>query len=114
MKFLAVLIFALAGLLSLGANANTGAFATGDGSDNVGYGLGDNDSEASKAAVKACREEGGKNCAVVLTFKQCGAYASSSSNVGTGKGSSKGAAESKASGECGQGCKVVFSACADD
>lgn len=114
MKILAVLIFALASLVSLGASAASGAFATGDASDNVGYGLGDNADEASKAAVKACRDEGGRKCEVILNFKQCGAYAASSSSVGTATGNSEAIAQRKAREDCGQGCKVVFSACTDD
>jgi hypothetical protein len=114
MKILAVLIFALAGLVSFGANAASGAFATGEVGDNVGYGLGDNTDEASRAAVKACREEGGKKCEVILTFKKCGAYASSSSSVGTATGNTEDIAKRKAREDCGQGCKVVFSACTDD
>jgi hypothetical protein len=114
MKILAVLIFALAGLLSLSAHAASGAFATGEVGDNVGYGLGDNVTEASKAAVKACRDEGGKKCEVILTFNKCGAYASSSSSVGAATGNTEAIAQRKAREECGQGCKVVFSACTED
>lgn len=114
MKILAVLIFALASVVSLSANAASGAFATGDASDNVGYGLGDNADEASRAAVKACRDEGGRKCEVILNFKQCGAYAASSSSVGTATGNTEAIAQRKAREDCGSGCKVVFSACTDD
>ncbi len=114
MRILAVLIFALAGLVSLGAHAASGAFATGEVGDNVGYGLGENADEASKAAVKACRDEGGKKCEVILNFNKCGAYAASNSSVGSATGNSEAIAQRKAREDCGQGCKVVFSACTDD
>ncbi len=85
------------------------------GSRDAGYGLGggDNMSEATKEAMKNCKQAGNSSCQIVLKFeKGCGAYANSKSYAGVGKGSTKKAAETAALEECGNSaCKILVSDC---
>ena len=77
-----------------------------------GTGEGDTDKEAQAMALKNCREHGSKGCEVALTYKQCGAYASSRKHSGTGTGASESVAKKAALDECGNNsCKIVVSDC---
>lgn len=79
-----------------------------------GVGGGDSKAEASKFSQKFCKEAGGKNCQVLVTYQQCGAYAASNKYSGTGTGATKKTAESKALAECNNSnCSVVTSDCND-
>ena len=111
-----------AGLL---AAASTGmAFATGaiavddsygDEPSGVGYGfvtLYGSKQEAEAGALDVCQSEGNTDCKVVLTFQNCGAYASSRNNYGVGTGRTMDAAEKSALTNCGEGdCIPVVSDC---
>lgn len=81
----------------------------------VGYGVGTGASrdDAAKAAMAQCVKAGNANCQVVVRYDTCGAYAGSSKHSGVGWGDSKAAAEKKALSECGEGCRIVVSACDD-
>jgi hypothetical protein len=71
--------------------------------------------EAINNAMKYCRQDGGKACKLVLTFRKCGAYAHFRSDGATGMGETKRAAESAALAACKDNrCKIVVSECNDD
>ncbi len=79
-----------------------------------GIGGGDSKAEATKNSQKFCKEAGGKNCEVLVTYQQCGAYAVSRKFSGTGVGPTKTAAEKKALEQCSSSsCNVVVSDCND-
>jgi len=79
-----------------------------------GIGGGDFKAEATKNSQKFCKEAGGKNCEVLVTYQQCGAYAVSKKFSGTGVGPTKKAAEKKALEQCSNSnCNVVVSDCND-
>jgi hypothetical protein len=98
--------------------ASVDAIAVDDDQDtkggNAGFGTGEGDTakEAQKMALENCRKSGNKGCEVALTYKQCGAYASSKKHAGTGTGSSESAAKKAAMEDCGNdACKIVVSDC---
>ena len=79
----------------------------------AGYGVGEGDSqrEAQSEAMKSCGEHN-KACQVVVTYQQCGAYASSRQHAATGIGHTEREAQMAALDSCGSGgCKVVVSDC---
>ena len=89
--------------------------STSGGDAGWGTGEGDTEKEAKDMALKNCAKHGNKGCEVVLTYKQCGAYASSRKKYGTGTGPSKDVARAKAMEDCGNDkCKVVVSDCVGD
>jgi hypothetical protein len=106
-------------LAATGAAFSWGAIAVddsyGDEPSGAGYGFATEASsrqEANAGAMEACRSEGNEACAVVLTFKACGAYASSRTNFGVGAGANLGTAEKRAMADCGgPDCIVVISDC---
>lgn len=66
---------------------------------------------ATSEALLACRDNG-DDCEVVLTFRQCGAYAASRTNYGVGAAASRRQAERRALAHCkAAGCRVVVSDC---
>jgi hypothetical protein len=88
---------------------------TGAGDAGWGTGEGDTEKEAKDMALKNCAKNGNKSCQIVLTYKQCAAYASSRKHFGTGTGPSKDVARAKAMEDCGNdNCKVVVSDCVGD
>ena len=81
---------------------------------NAGYGVGEGDSsdEAKRDAMKNCKSSGNHHCEVEVTYRQCGAYASSREHSGNGIGSTEGEAKRNAMSECGNSsCKIVVSDC---
>ena len=117
-RSLAVVV-ALAAFSNHAFAASYDAIAVDDDTDtrggDAGYGVGEGGfpREAEHEAVKNCREHN-SNCKIVLTYEQCGAYASSRQHAGTGTGSSERAARSNAMDACGNGgCRIVVSDCVD-
>jgi hypothetical protein len=79
-----------------------------------GVGGGDSKSEAEKNAKKFCREAGGKDCEVLVTYQQCGAYAASKKYSGVGTAATKKLAEAKALSACNNSnCSIAASDCND-
>ncbi|OYU46857.1 MAG: hypothetical protein CFE31_19520 [Rhizobiales bacterium PAR1] len=77
-----------------------------------GIGGGGSEDEATKNAQKFCGEAGGKECKVVVTYNQCGAYAASKTGGGWGKSTTKKTAEAQAMSGCNaDSCKIVVSDC---
>jgi hypothetical protein len=77
-----------------------------------GIGGGASKNEAMKNSQKFCRDAGGKNCEVLVTYQECGAYAVSKKYSGTGVGSTKKIAERNALEQCSnKNCSVVVSDC---
>jgi hypothetical protein len=118
--FIASTLTAVAlGLAATGAAWSWGAICVddsfGDEPSGVGYGFATEASsrqQASAGAMDACKSEGNEECKVVLTFKGCGAYASSKANFGVGTGANLQAAEKSALSACdGSDCMVVVSGC---
>jgi len=82
--------------------------------EDVGYGVAvgeHNRDEAAGAAMRRCRQEGNKNCRVVVRFDKCGAYAVSHGHFGVGWGTSLGTAQAMSLKECGSNCRVVVAEC---
>ena len=89
--------------------------STASGDAGWGTGEGDTVAAAKKMALENCAKEGNKHCKVMLTYKKCGAYASSANYYGTGTGATKAAAKEDAMKNCGHnGCKVAVSDCVGD
>ena len=93
-----------------------GAIATdaakGETDPYFGIGGGDTQLEAEKNAIKFCRDAGAKRCTLRLTYTQCGAYALSEADSGTGTAATKREAERLALSACkGRGCEIVASDC---
>ncbi len=76
-----------------------------------GYGTGDTEAEAKTDALRECKKVGNDDCQVVVTYKLCGAYASSKKYQGVGKGETEASAKKAALEECGDDCRVVASEC---
>lgn len=100
------------------ASHGAGAIAVddevGDHPDDVGYGIGFGSSRdaAGSAALKECRKNGNKNCALKVRFDGCGAYAASKRYYGVGWGKTVKEAERKAIEACARSaCEVVVSDC---
>ena len=124
-KLLAVLQAAsVAAILVAGASpalARTGswdAIAVDDtrgmrGGD-AGYGVGTGNSAevAREEAMAACAKAGNNSCQVMLTYRTCGAYASSRTKYGTGTGDTEREARANALANCGNaGCQLTVSDC---
>jgi len=111
----AVVVTAIAGSASAG-DTEWGAFAV-DTSDKTkepyyGVGGGDTDKEASDYAMKFCKEAGGKECTLAVTYEQCGALASNGKSIWWGIAPTQKDAEMQALQGCKDGaCKVVTSDC---
>jgi hypothetical protein len=77
-----------------------------------GIGGGDSEDEAVGNAQKFCKEAGGSMCKMVVTYRQCGAYAASHTGGGWGREATKKTAEAKAISGCdADDCKLVVSDC---
>lgn len=108
-----------AAALAGGAQASDtkwGAFAvdTSDKSKAPYYGVGggDTEKEASDFAMKYCKEEGGKECTLAVTYEQCGALASNGKSIWWGVAPTQKDAEMQSLQGCKDGgCKVVASDC---
>ena len=101
---------------SYGAGAIAIDDEIGDHPDDVGYGIGFGKSRESAGteAMKVCRKDGNKNCAIKVRFDGCGAYAASKRFYGVGWGKTVKEAERKAVEACGRSsCEVVVSDCDD-
>lgn len=101
---------------ALAGDTKWGAFAV-DTSDKTkepyyGVGGGDTDKEASDYAMKYCKEAGGKECTLAVTYEQCGALSSNGKSLWWGKAPTKKEAEAQALQGCnGSDCKIVSSDC---
>jgi len=116
MKSLIALVFALSMMVPVAAHAAWGVIAVDDhvGEKDPAYGVGGGDSkaEATKNAMKFCREAAGKKCEVAVAYEKCGAYASSKKYSGTGTASTAQEAKKKALEECNNAsCRVLASDC---
>ncbi len=78
-----------------------------------GVGGGDTEKDASDAALKLCKDEGGAVCSAAVTYEQCGALAVDGKGAaGWGKSPTKAGAEKQALDGCGaDSCSVVTSDC---
>jgi hypothetical protein len=74
---------------------------------------GDSEDEANRNAIKFCHETGSKaGCKVVVTYRQCGAFASDGHDAGWSKAPTRKEAEIGAIQACEKdGCKLVTSDC---
>jgi hypothetical protein len=116
MKSLIAMVFALSMLVPVAAEASWGVIAVDDqvGENDPAYGVGGGDSkgEATKNAMKFCREAAGKKCEIAVTYETCGAYASSRKYAGTGVAGTIQGAKKKALEECGNAnCRVLAADC---
>ena len=96
---------------------NWGALAIDITDRDLPWGSGEAETErdAVNNAMRFCRQSGGKACKVVLTFRQCGAYAHSRNATGTGVGKTKKAAETAALEACKDSrCQIVTSDCNEE
>ena len=94
------------GAISIDAAASTTSSA-------YGVGGGASESEATENAQKFCKEAGGgKGCKVMVTYEQCGAFASNGHSAGWGKAPTKDKAEANAMSACEKkDCVMVTSDC---
>ena len=78
-----------------------------------GVGGGDTEQDATDAAMKLCKDEGGAVCKAAVTYEQCGALAVDGKGAaGWGKGPTKAETEKLALTGCGaDDCSVVTSDC---
>lgn len=78
-----------------------------------GVGGGATEAEASENATGFCQKTGSKaGCKIVVTYQQCGAFASNGHDAGWAKAPSKKEAEAAAVKACGQSdCAVAASDC---
>jgi hypothetical protein len=78
-----------------------------------GVGGGDSESEAVENAHDFCiKAGGGKGCKSMVTYRECGAFASNGGEAGWGKAATKQTAENGAMDGCGKkNCKIVISDC---
>jgi hypothetical protein len=82
----------------------------------AGYGVGQGatQDEARQGAMQACAKAGNTSCQIMLTYRTCGAYASSKSKYGTGTGDSEREARANALASCGNaGCQLTVSDCVE-
>ena len=76
------------------------------------WGGGNSKGEAERNAMKFCRDASKNKCEVVVTYQQCGAYASSRKYSGSASGASEQAVKAQAIRECGdRACKIVVADC---
>ncbi|WP_158815647.1 DUF4189 domain-containing protein [Methylocapsa sp. S129] len=93
------------GAISVDASASTTEPA-------YGVGGADTEAEAVETAQKFCVKAGGKGCKSMVTYQQCGAFASNGHDAGWGKSPTKKGAEDGAMSACQKGdCKIVISDC---
>ena len=116
MKSVIALVFAMSMIVPVAAHAGWGVIAVDDqvGEKDPAYGVGGGDSkaEATKNAMKFCKEASGTKCDVAVTYEKCGAYASSRKYSGTGTASTAQEAKKKALGECNNAsCRVLIADC---
>ena len=80
-----------------------------------GVGGGENEKEASDAAMKFCKEAGGAKCTLATTYQKCGAIAvSGTGKAGWGISETKKGAEAQALEGCkADKCSVAVSDCND-
>ena len=78
-----------------------------------GVGGGRSEAEATENAMNFCQKTGSKaGCKIVVTYEQCGAFASNGHDAGWSKAPTKEAAEAGAVKACGQSnCAVAASDC---
>jgi hypothetical protein len=124
-KLLAVLQAAsIAAILVAGASpalARTGSWDSiavddqrGSRGGDAGYGVGTANTSggAQEEALAACKKAGNDNCQIMLTYRTCGAYASSRTKYGTGTGDTEREARANAMSSCGNaGCQLTVSDC---
>ncbi|HLW93096.1 MAG TPA: DUF4189 domain-containing protein [Roseiarcus sp.] len=84
----------IAGTLSRAVEYAWGAISI-DASDSTtspayGVGGGDSEKEAVDNAMKFCVKVGGKGCKTMVSYEQCGAFASNGHDAGWGKAPTKG------------------------
>ncbi|MDR3442056.1 MAG: DUF4189 domain-containing protein [Legionella sp.] len=97
-------------------DSSWGALAVDEKSkgEEVAYGIGGGYSkeEAEKNALKYCAESEGAECGVALTYKECGAFASTKDHQGVGIGATKKIAEDAAKSAChDSNCAIIVSDC---
>lgn len=97
-------------------SGNWGAIAADTASHDkdcaYGVGAGDSKEEAEKYAQKYCKDAGGEQCGVVISYQQCGAYALSKTHEGIGSGATKEASEQMAKSKCNDtDCTIITSDC---
>jgi hypothetical protein len=117
-KFCLIATFSATALASaaLAGDTKWGAFAvdTADKSKAPYYGVGggDTEKEASEYAMKFCKEAGGKECTLAVSYEQCGALSSNGKSLWWGKAPTQKEAEAQALQGCnGSDCKIVSSDC---
>lgn len=116
MKFLPSVLILASFVFPMGAFA-AGAIAIDEGVSNVrvSYGMvvrASSAAEADKSALAECGKLGNKSCQVAVRFAQCGAYAASATNYGTGFGRTAAVAKTMAMNVCGTaGCTIIAAQC---
>jgi hypothetical protein len=118
MKKMFVLLVVLCVMFPISAFADWGAIAAdetlGDADPAYGFGGGDTEKEAKKNAMKFCKEAGGEQCKVAVTYKKCGSYAASKKYSGAGSGATREEAKKNALQACGNPkCKIIKTDCND-
>ncbi|MDI1352974.1 MAG: DUF4189 domain-containing protein [bacterium] len=99
------------------SDSSWGAFAVASDKDSegslYGNGGGDTKEEAEKNAQQFCIQAGAKQCDLVLTYQQCGAYAfADHEHKGSGIGTTKKLAEEDAMKNCNsKNCTLLVSDC---
>ena len=116
MKPLIALVFALSMMVPVAAHAGWGVIAVDDqvGENDPAYGVGGGDTkaEATRSAIKFCKEASGRNCEVAVSYEKCGAYASSKKYSGIGTASTAQNAKKKALDGCNNAsCRVLVADC---
>jgi hypothetical protein len=111
---------AFVGLALTGSAAAAGAIAVDDPPGKrpgevraLGVAVGEANPVAARAkALTMCRKQGGISCKLVLSFRGCGAYATSPARYGVGMGGSILVAERGAMRNCGnQQCQIIAAKC---
>jgi hypothetical protein len=108
-------------VLFAGAPASAAEYAWGaisidasESSISPAYGIGGGgaEAEAVENAQKFCIKAGGKGCKLMVSYQQCGAFASNGHDAGWGKSPTKKGAEDGAMSACEKdNCKIVVSDC---
>lgn len=91
---------------AIAVDNNTGQAGTIEGQES--------ESKANQIALAYCRQNGSKNCQIILSFhNQCAAVALGGGGAGHAGSPTQQAAEQIAITECGHGdaCKIVYSKC---
>ena len=116
MKGSIALFFALSLMLPVAAHAAWGVIAVDDrvGERDPAYGVGGGrtQAEATKIALKFCKEASGIKCEIAVRYEKCGAYASSRKYSGAGIASNEHDARRRALGECNDAsCRILVADC---